>query len=570
MDMEGLPVTGPLATADSDYDVAIIGAGPVGLLLGNMLGEQGLRVLILEALPALIDYPRGVGMDDESLRALQSVKLVDRVLPHLTPFHIMRLVTGKGRVFASFDPQTDEFGWPRRNAFIQPLVDRELAAGLNRYACVELRLGHTATTLEQNDEGVTLGLTTADGVNFKVKARFLVGADGGRSWTRTTLGIPFEGTTHPNRWIVVDIADDPMGLPNAYLHADPQRPYASIALPHGIRRLEFMLFPGEGNDVDIPRDVLDKMLARVMPDPKRINLIRARIYTHNGRLASTFRKGRVLLAGDAAHIMPVWQGQGYNSGVRDAFNLGWKLALVAKGACGDLLLDSYGAERREHAGAMIKASEILGAVFSTRNPVAVFLRDAFTYWANFVPSVKRYVLEMRWKPMPRYKEGALEYGPRGFQPASPVGRMFIQPRVALADGWQGRLDDAIGNGFALICWGANPRRWMDPDVSAVLESLNTKVFWAVPMTNLAYEAERHPDITALGDLDRRLKQWFDQNPNTVVLLRPDRFVAINCCPQDLNARVRSFAQRIQLKRPGPTELTSAAPETQRAFASTRA
>ena len=448
-------------------DIAIVGAGPVGLMLANMLGAAGLRILLVEALPALIDYPRGVGMDDECLRAFQSIGLVEQILPHVTHHHIMRLTTGSGRVFAEFDPQTDEFGWPRRNAFIQPLIDAILARGLQRYPGVRLLFGRTAHGFEQDDAGVTLRLADQAGTIGTVRARYLVGADGGRSTVRNTLRIPFEGKTDPNRWIVVDIADDPIGSPGAYLHADPRRPYASIQLPHGIRRLEFMLFPGEGEDGVVPRDVLNAMLAHVMPHPERINLIRARIYTHNGRLAASFRQGRVLLAGDAAHIMPVWQGQGYNSGVRDAFNLGWKLARVASGICDPALLDSYGGERREHARAMISLSETVGRVFAVRNPALAALRDTLTWGAQRIPAVRAYFMQMRFKPMPSYQEGALHHGTRGAQGARgtrgthanlPVGRMFIQPRVARADGWQGRLDDAIGaNRFALLCWGTNPR-----------------------------------------------------------------------------------------------------------------
>ena len=276
----------------------------------------------------------------------------------------------------------------------------------------------------------------------------------------------------------------------------------------------------------------------------RINLIRARIYTHNGRLAARFRSGRVLLAGDAAHIMPVWQGQGFNSGVRDAFNLGWKLALVAKGVCHDTLLDTYEAERKAHAKAMIALSQTVGTVLALRNPAKVWLRDVLTSLASHLPPVKRYFMEMRFKPMPRYREGALDYGPAGFDAASPVGRMFIQPRAALADGWQGRLDGALGPGFALLSWGVNPARWVGPAAGAVLRALDAKLIWVVPMTQLTYEAERHPDVTVLGDLDGQLKAWFGETPHSVVLLRPDRFVAINCGPQQIDARVAALAARL--------------------------
>ena len=527
-----------------DVDVMIVGAGPVGLLLGNFLGLWGLRVLIAEALPELIDYPRGVGIDDESLRSFQAAGLIDAVLPHTTPNQAMRFVNGKGRVFASIDPRTDEFGWPRRNTFIQPLIDRVSADGLKRFPAVQLRTGHAAKHFVQDQLGVTVAMTDASGGEHIVRCAYMVGCDGGRSPTREALGIAFTGKTDANRWIVIDIAEDPLGLPNAYLHADPVRPYACIALPHGLRRLEFMLFAGEGEDGEVPRDVLNGMLARVLPDPTRIKLIRARVYTHNGRLAERFRQGRVLLAGDAAHIMPVWQGQGFNSGVRDAFNLGWKLGLVAKGVCNDSLLDTYEAERKGHARAMISLSQTAGSILAMRHPAKVWARDTFTYLANLLPPVKRYFLEMRFKPMPRYREGALDYGPKGFSAASPVGRMFLQPRVALADGWQGRLDDALGKGFALLSWGVSPACWIAPDTRRILDTLGAKLVWVVAMTQLAYETERHPHVTVIGDLDGKLKQWFGETPNSVVLLRPDRFVAINCGPQQIDAQIGALAGRL--------------------------
>jgi 3-(3-hydroxy-phenyl)propionate hydroxylase len=545
---EGMPVA-PVADNPREADrcdVIIVGAGPVGLHLGNTLGAAGLKVVILEALTALIDYPRGVGMDDESLRSFQAIGLVEQIRPHTTPFFAMRFVNGKGRMFASIEPMTDEFGWPRRNAFIQPLIDRILADGLARYPNVQLHFGQTVSGFVQDEHGVSVSVNDGKGAGRQLRGSYLLGCDGGRSLIRKDLQIPFVGSTDPNRWIVVDIADDPMGLPNAYMHADPARPYASIALPHGIRRLEFMLFPGEGEDGEVPREVLNSMLARVIPEPERINLIRARIYTHNGRLAERFRGGRVLLAGDAAHIMPVWQGQGFNSGIRDALNLGWKVALAAKGICGDRLLDTYQAERREHAKAMIALSETAGKIIAMRNPLAVLLRDAFTYVANYLPPVKRYFLEMRFKPMPRYKTGAIYYGPKGFAAESPVGRMFIQPQVALAEGWQGRLDDALGSGFALLSWGVNPLRWLDPDVRRLLDTLATKYCWVVPMTQLAYEAVRTGEVTVLGDVDMRLKQWFGRTPNSVVLLRPDRFVALNCGPLEVNVQVRLLAEDMQV------------------------
>ena len=149
------------------------------------------------------------------------------------------------------------------------------------------------------------------------------------------------------------------------------------------------------------------MLAQRVPYPERVDVIRHRVYTHHSRIAGAFRRGRLMLAGDAAHLMPVWQGQGYNSGIRDAANLGWKLAAVVNGQAGDALLDTYDVERRKHARAMIDLSTMVGRVISPTNRRVAALRDRVIHAASVVPTLKRYVLEMRFKPMPRYEQGAV-------------------------------------------------------------------------------------------------------------------------------------------------------------------
>src|SRR6185312_14103474 len=169
-----------------------------------------------------------------------------------------------------------------------------------------------------------------------------------------------------------------------------------------------------------------------------------------------FRKGRLLLAGDAAHLMPVWQGQGYNSGIRDATNLGWKLAAVVNGYAEEALLDTYDVERRKHARAMIDLSTMVGRVISPTNRRVAAARDLVVRSASIVPSLKRYVLEMRFKPMPRYEHGAVIHDePR--DPGSPVGTLFVQPSVDTRTQRDVLLDDVLGEWFAVLCWNNHPR-----------------------------------------------------------------------------------------------------------------
>lgn len=566
-------------------DIAIIGAGPVGLMIANILGLQGVRVTLVEKLDQIIDYPRAIGLDDEALRVFQSIGLADVLLPHTTPDHWMRFVTKDGHCFASIEPRTDEFGWPRRNAFLQPLADRVLYQGLDRFEHVDVLLGHSVNAFEQDAQGVTIDVSDANGERRTIRAAYMVGADGGNSFVRRALNVPFEGRTKPNQWIVVDVRNDPIGSPHIYMHCDHERPYVSAALPHGIRRFEFMVMPGETEEELSKPENMAALIRKVVADPDKVDYIRKRVYTHNARLAETFRVDRVLLAGDAAHIMPVWQGQGYNSGIRDANNLGWKLAMVAKGHADGRLLDTYTVERRAHARSMIHLSEVAGDIFAPTTRFGARFRDTFVRWMNVFPSVKRYFVEMRFKPMPRYEAGVvllpppqktggwfarllersgnsapgrllglmsqkrdsligrLAYG-RDPLAASPVGRMFIQPRVRLADGRVVRLDDAIGNGFTVLAWGADPTFGLTPQARALWERLGASFVFVKPDVQLEYADDVPEGVLALGDVQGRLKEWFSRLPESVVLLRPDRFVAGVCTPQQVSESIVELAGKL--------------------------
>jgi len=182
----------------------------------------------------------------------------------------------------------------------------------------------------QEVDSVTVELGR-DGETVKARARYVVGCDGGRSATRGMMGVSFDGTTSSTRWLVVDVANDPLGIPTARLAPTPNARTLRSRSHTAIRRFEFMIHADESDEQAEDPEFLTQMLARMVPHPDRVDVIRRRIYTHHSRIAGAFRSGRLLLAGDAAHLMPVWQGQGYNSGIRDAANLGWKLAAVVSG-----------------------------------------------------------------------------------------------------------------------------------------------------------------------------------------------------------------------------------------------
>lgn len=531
-----------------DADVIVAGAGPVGLTISNTLGQYGIRVLLLEKGDALIDYPRAVGMDDECLRTIQNIGLSDVVQQHLTPFHWMRFVTASGRVYASIEPRTDEFGWSRRNAFNQPAVDAELLTGLQRFPNAQAWFSTDVESFVQDADGVTVQVKRA-GEAVRLRCRYLVGSDGGRSPIRMALGVGFGGFTDTSQWLVVDIRNDPLGVPNIYMHSDPERPYVSVALPDGVRRFEFMIFEGETEEQITAPARMAELLAKVLPagtDINQLDFIRKRVYTHNARIADRWRVGRVCLTGDAAHIMPVWQGQGYNTGMRDATNLAWKLAYVIHGRTSDQLLETYQVERPRHAKAMIDLSVAAGRIFYPRNPLKAKLRDLSTWFLNKIPAVRSYFSEMRYKPMPFYEDGVVVHSPRLGSP-SPVGRMFIQPKVRTLNGEVKRLDDTLGHGFTLLAWGADPNYWLSPKSRAILQALDARIVTAKPVVQMQRKVDMTDNTEVIGDEEMRLKEWFGKNPGSIVVLRPDRFVAGLCFPVEVNELLAAVADKMGLQ-----------------------
>ena len=271
----------------------------------------------------------------------------------------------------------------------------------------------------------------------RVRARYLVGADGGRSVVRTQLGIGMTGQNFPNPWLVVDIKaknpeDGLRHLPYFNFICDPACPTVSCVQPNGHHRFEFMLMPGQTREHMEHPDTVRHYLSKYI-DVDKFEVLRKLVYTFNALMAEKWREGRVLLAGDAAHMTPQFIGQGMNAGVRDAYNLAWKLDAVLRGQAGEALLDSYEAERKPHAAAMTREGIRMKDFVSMVNPLGTALRNALTRVLTRLPGIGPFVCRGDFIPKPSYRAGSyLGLPRRAWRGAE--GRLMPQPLLRGPDG----------------------------------------------------------------------------------------------------------------------------------------
>ncbi len=497
-----------------DTDVVVVGCGPVGALTANLLGVRGVRTLVVERGTAPHGQPRAFSCDDEALRVYQQAGLREEVAADMYPPPLVEYVSGDGRPFATIALDEIDFGLGSEplHFFDQPWLEASLRGGLDRFPHVELRTGVELTGLDQDAAGVTVHLRDpATGTGSTVRARYVLGCDGARSATRAAAGIELRGTSYAEPWLAISGDVEPGGVrqPTTRFVCDWRRPAFVSPGAFGTHRLEFMLRASETPEEMTRPETLAALVAPYV-DPARFTVTRAVVYTFHHLVAERWRAGRVFLLGDAAHQMPPFLGQGLCSGLRDAANLTWKLAMVIDGVAGDGLLDSYETERRPHTEEMAVTSVRLGRVFLVRNRLAAFVRDTALRAAQAVPRVRRFVRHFEFKPAPVLRKGVLAGGTR----RGAVGTMFPQPTVAVAgEPAPVRLDDVLGAGFAVLGPSVTAATaWTGPPATLIR---------VLPQGAVATEAD---GVREVVDVEGVLTAWFARHGAEVAVLRPDRFV----------------------------------------------
>ncbi len=501
------------------YPVVIVGAGPAGLALANLLARHGIEILVVERNASTVHEPRAVSIDDESLRTMQAAGLVETVRQTIVPGYGSHYLSPGGICFAKVEPTGTPYGYPRRNAFRQPILERQLRDGLARFAQVTIRFCCTLAAFSSTADEVALDLVDEDGSRHRVACDYLVGCDGASSTVRKRLGITLEGTTFQERWLIVDLENSESETHHTKVFCDPRRPCIALPGPDRTRRYEFKLHDHERDEDFLEPATIDRLLATHCADP-RSTIRRKVVYTFHARMATRWSEGRVFLAGDAAHLTPPFAGQGMNSGMRDVHNLSWKLAAVLEARAGPGLLQSYEQERRDHAWQMIELALLMGHVMAPRNLATAMLMQCGFLALRLCPPARAYVTEMKYKPKPRFASGFLLPDGRSAR-RTLIGRLFPQPRLRRADGTLVLLDDLIGNEFALLVHGATQEAAAEAFSLPVWDRLGARRLLILPKGAVATTGPCEVAIDETGALDATLSPYAGE----ALLLRPDHYVA---------------------------------------------
>ncbi|MBV8104186.1 MAG: bifunctional 3-(3-hydroxy-phenyl)propionate/3-hydroxycinnamic acid hydroxylase [Hyphomicrobiales bacterium] len=518
------------AAPTGEYDVAIVGAGPVGLMTANLLGLAGLRVVLFERNSGLVGLPRAIVYDAETLRLFVQVGLFDEIAPGLVRNPHVRHVNARSRALMAAQFQHSLYGHSPLGTFYQPEFEKVLLKGLSRFGSVGVAFEHAVGRLEQNERGVTMTISTPGGER-KARAAYVVACDGGTSGVRERLGINLKGSTFAERWLVVDAVVRDHNVRGITFTCDPLRPAVELPAVGDRVRWEFMQLPGESED-ELKSDVAVRALVRRKAGIGAFEIERKAVYTFHARVADRWRVGRVFLAGDAAHLMPPFAGQGMNGGMKDALNLSWKLAAVLTGQASEDILDTYQIERAPVVTRMVELSRRLGSVIMPTSPTVAAARDALFACLNLSGRFRAFIGRGGIIPPPAIHRSALTASGKD----ALIGQMAPQPAVRSSQG-EAQLDRFLAcHQWLALGFGADPASMLSSRDLAILDALGARF---VCLNGLG--SAKSQRTLALQCNDSRFIAWAEKHRVGGLLIRPDRFIAARLNASADLAVLNSFA-----------------------------
>ena len=498
------------------YDIAIIGYGPVGAMAANMFGSSDLNIVVIEPKKEIWDIPRAVALDGQAQRIFQSCGIINDI--PVNPIDGLTFINKNGQklVYVDFTEHSTPNGYSETVGFSQPNLERTLRSRAELYKNITFKLGSSLSGLiatENNNELTVINNLTNN--TEIISSSYLLACDGADSFVRKKLSIPSFDYKCEQDWIVVDYELDPKYEIQCSPHqiCDYQRPTTLAPIMGRHIRWEFKY-----NSDDNQAEMEDEQNIREMMRPHawRINadldistgkLLRASKYRFHGLIADNFKSNNCFLLGDSAHQMPPFLGQGLCQGVKDVYNLHWKLTGVINGTYSKKILDTYSLERKAIVKSVTETAIKQGNIVGTQNKYVALVRDFILNCARQFPALLNFF--QFYHPWP-IKEGLID---KTLFKNKANGIVIPQPdtNIKIEDK---AFDQYIGYKFALLVFD------QDQEVFDKIKSLDSvKIFDG----NIHLLSPDHQ-----FNADKSFVEWQKKHNISAVIIRPDRHV-YGCC-----------------------------------------
>ena len=510
-----------------DFDVVIVGAGPCGVTTANLLGQYGVRTLVIDQSPTILNIPRAIGVCNEGSRVLERAGLANYTRSALKDIHCVNVNKPDGSLLMKLNSSVLN-GYLSQRTFYQPELEQYLRDALNKYHHVVLRTATECLQFDDYGDHVSVRIHEQGAAPEQLNCRYLLACDGARSPIRKQLGVEFVGSTYSEDWVVVDVAKDPAPSNEIDVFANTDRPGLTLPAPGGKRRWEFVIKKGECNEVMSSYEKIAELLSP-WGNVEDMQLERRAVYTFNARVADQFKVGNVFLMGDAAHVTPPFAGQGMMAGLRDAYNLAWKLAFVIQGRMDHRVLNSYESERKPQVKQIVNTAKMLGGVILPQGIASGLLRDlALKRMAGGkkekraegrrIAKIANHINGSRFPMLIKriFKKNGHK-----------LGIEFPQNQVINNQRQTVLIDDELSNDFYIMGYGVNPAEWLSSENLRQWRQLGGK-FCSIQHDFDQFKVSPSQSPTGyqiLFDFQRKYSGLF-AGGKLAIVVRPDRMMVV--------------------------------------------